>query len=169
MIKKFLFAFILIILFPTFSHSFDLYIHSVKAPLYQKPFIGSKTIIELKKGTKIIGIEEKAQWYRVKYKNKNGWVYKLMVKKTPPLETKGLFARLKSLFHKVHMLREKSRRRPSSYTTTAAARGLRDKRKRFADKYRLNYPALEKIESIVISDNEALEFLRRGISNEKNN
>jgi len=166
MIKKFLILTVLIILFPTFSYCFDLYVHSVKAPLYQTPSIGSKKIIELKKGAKVIGIEEKTSWYKVRYEGKDGWVYKLMVKKTPPLETKGLFTRLKSLFRRIHVLREKSRRRPSSYTTTAAARGLRDKRQRFADKYRLDYEALEKIESIEISDNQALEFLTKGVSNE---
>jgi len=168
MIKKLIIFTILIILFPTFSYSFDLYVHSVKAPIYQEPFISSKKIIELKKGTKVIGIEEKANWYRIRYGGQSVWVYKLMVKKTPPLETKGLFGRLKTLAHKVQALREKSRRRPSSYTTTAAARGLRDKRKRFAEKYRLDYDALEKVESIEISNTEALEFLMKGVSNEEN-
>jgi len=163
MIKKFIIFTTLIILFPTFSYSFDLYVHSVKAPIYQAPSIGSKKIIELKKGTKVTGIEENANWYKIRYGGQNVWIYKLMVKKTPPLETKNLFARLKTLAHKVQVLREKSRRRPSSYTTTAAARGLRDKRKRFADKYRLDYDALEKIESIEISDTEALEFLMKGV------
>ena len=166
MIRKFLYSFILIVLFPAISHSFELYVHSIKASLYQAPSISSKEIIELKKGTKVIGTQEKANWYKVRYEDKDGWVYKLMVRKTPPLETKRLFARLKSLFHRIHELREKSRRRPSSYTTTAAARGLRDKRQRFADKYGHDYDALEKIESIEISDTEALEFLMSGVSNE---
>ena len=168
MIKKFIIFTILIILFPTFSYSFYLYVNSFKAPIYKAPFIGSKKIIELKKGTKVTGIEEKSDWYRIRYGGKNGWVYKLMVRKTPPLETKSLFGRLKTLAHKVRVLREKSRRRPSSYTTTAAARGLRDKRKRFAEKYRLDYDALEKVESIEISNTEALEFLMKGVSNEEN-
>jgi len=166
MIKKLVYSFILIILFPAISYSFDLYVHSVKAPLYRTPSISSKEIIELKEGTKIIGIEEKANWYKVRYKDKDGWVYKLMVRKTPPLETKNLYVRLRSLFRRIHVLRESSRRRPSSYTTTAAARGLRDKRQRFADKYGHDYDALEKIESIEISDTEALEFLMQGVSNE---
>lgn len=166
MIRKFLYSFILIILFPAISYSFDLWVHSFKAPLYQTPSISSKKIIELEKGTNVIGIEEKENWYKVKYKGKDGWVYKLMVRKTPPLETKDLFAKLKSLFHKTDVLREKSRKRPSSYTTTAAARGLREKRQRFADKYGHDYDALEKIESIEISDTEALEFLMSGVSNE---
>ena len=164
--RKFVVLAFLFILFPTLSYSFDLYVHSVKASLYQAPSIGSKKIIELKKGSKIVCIEEKTNWYKVRHKGKDGWVYKLMVRKSPPLETKGLFTRLKSLFWRVRMLRERSRRRPSSFTITAAARGLRDKRQRFADKYRLDYEAVEKMESIEISDNQALEFLMKGVSNE---
>jgi len=166
MIRKLILFAVLIILFPTFCYSFDLYVHSAKAPLYQAPSIGSKKVTNLKKGTKVIGIEEKENWYKVEYEGKDGWVYKLMVKKAPPLETKGLFARLKASFRKVAVLRAKSRRRPSSYTTTAAARGLKDKRSRFAQKYELDYDALEKMESINISDAEALEFLAQGVSNE---
>jgi len=166
MIQKLVVLTILLILFPALSYCFDLYVHSVKAPLYQTPSMGSKKIIELKKGAKVTGIEEKANWYKVRHEGKDGWVYKLMVRKEPPMETKGLFDRLKSIFRRIDVLREKSRRRPSSYTTTAAARGLRDKRQRSADKYRLDYDAVEKIESVEISDTEALEFLTKGVSHE---
>lgn len=163
MIRKCVYAFILIILFPTISHAFDLYVHSAKAPLFQAPSIGSKKIIELKKGAKLIGIEERANWYRVEYDNKNAWVYKLMVRKAPPLDRKAVSDK------QVEELAYKARRRPSSFATTAAARGLREKRKRFSDKYALDYYALEKMESIKISDDEALEFLMRGVSNEEKN
>lgn len=169
MIGKFLIASLIIIFSPGLSYCFDLYVHSVKAPLYRAPSMGSKKITNLKKGTKIVGIKQKANWYKVKYRGRNGWVYKLMVRKTPPIDNKKLFGRLKSLFKRISALRAKSRRRPSSYTTVAAARGLRDKRKRSSDKYEYNYEALEKIESIEISDDEAMGFLMQGISNGKNN
>jgi len=164
--RRFVVLTFLFILFPTLSYSFDLYVHSVKAPLYQAPSIGSEKVIELKKGSKIVGVEEKENWCKVRYKNKELWVYKLMVKKTPPLEAKGVFTRENLLPQQVRALKEKSRRRPSSFTTTAAARGLRDKRQRFADKYRHDYEAVEKMESTEISDNQALEFLMKGVSNE---
>jgi uncharacterized protein YgiM (DUF1202 family) len=167
MIRKILFAFILIMLCPALSYSFDLYVHSVKAPIYATPSMSSEKLTEIPKGTKLTGTSENPSWYEVQYKNVNGWVYKLMVKKSPPMEKTGVFSRLKSLYHKIHTLREKSRRRPSSFTTTAAARGLREKRERFSDKYQLAYTSLERLESIEISDNEALEFLTKGVSDEK--
>jgi len=167
MIKKLLFAVILIMLCPALSYSFDLYVHSVKAPIYATPAMSSEKLTEIPKGTKLTGTGENPSWYEVRYKDVHGWVYKLMVKKSPPMEKVGVFSRLKSLFHKIHTLRGKSRRRPSSFTTTAAARGLREKRERFSDKYQLAYTSLERLESIEISENEALEFLTKGVSNEK--
>jgi hypothetical protein len=167
MMRKTVFAFILLMLCPALSYSFDLYVHSVKAPIYATPSMSSKKLAEIPKGTKLIGTSENPSWYEVQYNDINGWVYKLMVKKSPPLEKTGIFSRLKSLFHKIHTLRGKSRRRPSSFTTTAAARGLRDKRERFSDKYQLAYSSLERLESIEISDNEALEFLTKGVSDER--
>ena len=167
MMKKLSFAVILIMLCPALSFSFDLYVHSVKAPIYTTPAMSSEKLMEIPKGTKLIGTSENPSWYEVQYKDIHGWVYKLMVKKSPPMEKAGIFYRLKSLFHKIHTLRGKSRRRPSSFTTTAAARGLREKRKRFSDKYQLAYSSLERLESIEISENEALEFLTKGVSDEK--
>jgi hypothetical protein len=167
MIKKLLFAFIVIMVCPALSYSFDLYVHSVKAPIYTTPAMSSEKLMEIPKGTKLIGTSENPSWYEVQYKDVHGWVYKLMVKKSPPMEKTGIFSRLKSLFHKIHTLRGKSRRRPSSFTTTAAARGLREKRERFSDKYQLAYTSLETLESIEISENEALEFLTKGVSDEK--
>ena len=160
MIKKTIHFFILMILLPATSYSFDLYVHSVKAPLYQAPSIGSTKLIDLKKGEKIIGIKEKTGWYEVEYKNKRGWIYKLMLRKTPPLDQKDLHDK------DIEELAHKARRRSSAFTTTAAARGLKEKRKRFADKYQFDYDSLDKMESIQISDEEANEFLMRGVSDE---
>lgn len=161
MIKKATLFFILIILLPASSYCFDLYVHSVKAPLYEAPSIGSTRLMELEKGQKIIGIKEKAGWYEVKYRSIRGWIYKLMARKTPPLDKRDVYGK------QIEELSNRARRRPSAFTTTAAARGLKEKRRRFANKYQLDYDALEKMESIEIGDKEAFEFLMRGVSDEK--
>jgi hypothetical protein len=83
-----------------------------------------------------------------------------MARRTPPLDKKDVYGK------QLEELADKARRRPSAFTTTAAARGLKEKRRRFADKYQLDYDALEKMESIQISDQEASEFLMRGVSDE---
>ncbi len=152
------------IIFSTPSYAYDLYVHSVKAPVYVAPDIRSGKIVEIGKGTKITGLKEKGYWHKVTYKGKKGWIYKFMVKKEPLLNKKNIYARLKSFFRKVEGRSGKSRRRSSSYTATAAARGLKEKRKRFADKHYLDYSAVEKMESIEINDNEAMDFINRGVS-----
>ncbi len=167
MLRRILCFFIVFLFFPFFSSfGFDLYINSIKAPVYKSPSIGSEKMVVLSKGTSLTGIELKSNWYHVKYKNIEGWVYKLMAKKTPPLNGKKIYAMNKVSKEQMKNLAGKARRRPSSYATTAAARALRNKDKHFSKEYSLNFVALEKIESIEISDEEALEFLSKGISDE---
>lgn len=160
MIKKAVVFIALLVLLPALSYSFDVYIHSVKAPLYQTPAIGSVKLTEMKKGEKVLGVNEKPGWYEVIYKGKKGWIHKLMARKKPPLDKKDVYGK------QIEELTDKARRRPSAFTTTAAARGLKEKRRRFADKYLLDYDAVEKMESIKISDEEASKFVMEGVSNE---
>lgn len=149
--------------FPAISLAVDLYVQSAKAPIYLAPDAGSGKLAEVKKGTKINGISEKGYWYNVSYKNKKGWMYKFMVKKEPPVDSTSLYSKLRSLFRKYELFSDRSRRRSSSYSATAAARGLKAKRKRFADQYRLDYTALGKMEASEASDNDALKFISKGV------
>ena len=64
-------------------------------------------------------------------------------------------------------LESKARKRPSAYTTTASARGLKAKRDRFASQYKSDYHALEQMESMAITMEEADKFLTDGMNNEK--
>lgn len=161
--KRLITVFFLIALLPTYAHSYAVYVHSVNAAIYKKPTMKSKKIIKLKEGDKVNVIREKGAWFQVKTKRGKGWVYKFMVNKAPVTKTEKLYSRLRSFFYKIESVSGKSRRRPSSYTATAAARGLREKRKHFAEKYNADYESLEKIESIEISNEQALEFLRQGV------
>ena len=149
-----------IICFPAASSAYDLYIQAVKAPIYLAPDISSGKIAELEKGEKITGIMEKGYWHKVELNGKTGWIYKFMVKSEPPINRSSLYARLSSVFQKFEASSNQSRKRSSSYTATAAARGLKEKRVRFAQRYSLNYEAVEKMESIGITDDEAMEFLK---------
>ncbi len=164
--------FLIIFLFPAQSYAFNAYVHSTNAAVYKSPSMRSKKITTLEKGIKIEVTKTKGAWYRIKPKTKSGhtgWVYKFLVSKKPVTKSSKLYSRLKSFFYKIESISKKSRRRPSSYTSTAAARGLREKREHFAKKYKADYKSLEKIEAIEISDKAAMEFLWEGVKNEKNN
>ena len=149
-----------LILLPSAGYSFDLYVHSTKAPLFKEPAVDSEKIAEIKKGTLLQGIGENGNWYNVKHENLSGWIFKLIVKKTKPVDKKDISK------DQVSELSEKARKRPSAFSTTAAARGLKDQRERPSDKYILDYESLEQIESIEISDEEAETFLKQGVANE---
>lgn len=169
--KYFLF-FLLIVLLPAHSYAFSAYVQSTSAAVYKSPTMRSTKITSLSKGAKLEVKKSHGAWYRIESKTQGdhtGWVYKFMVRKKPVTNSSKLYSRLQSFFYKIESISKKSRRRPSSYTSTAAARGLREKRKHFARKYNADYASLEKIEAIQISDKEALAFLWEGVKNEKNN
>ncbi len=160
---------VMIILCPSESFSYDLYVHSIKASVYLMPDSGSQKLFTVAKGDKLTGLKQIGYWYKIVYSGKIGWIYRFMVRKTQPVQKQDIYGRFKSLFRKYEAFSARSRRRPSSYTAAAAARGLKEKRKRFAVKYHLDWDALEKIEAMDISDMEAITFLNKGISNEQNN
>jgi hypothetical protein len=137
-----------------------MYIHSAKAPVYSRPNIQSEKIMELKTGMEIIVLEEKGFWCKMTHNEIPGWIFKLMVRDTPPKEFR------KININQLAELESKARKRPSAYTTTASARGLKTKRDRFADQYKNDYSALEQMESLVISGEEADKFITDGMINE---
>ncbi|MBA4367390.1 MAG: hypothetical protein C0403_07090 [Desulfobacterium sp.] len=137
-----------------------MYIHSAKAPVYSRPNIQSEKIMELKTGMEIIILEEKGFWYQMTYNEIPGWIFKLMVRDTPPKEFYEIDV------NQLAELESKARKRPSAYTTTASARGLKTKRDRFASQYKNDYNALEKMESMVISREDADKFITDGMINE---
>ena len=133
-----------------------IYVRSAKAPLLEKPAIGSTALLNLPRGTPVTRIMEDGIWYKVIYKDQTGWLCKLMTGSTPPSTIQG------QPETELEKISGSARKRPSAFTTTAAARGLMDKRKRFASKYKLDFSALEKIEAMEITDDEIQDFLRVG-------
>ncbi|HSO66435.1 MAG TPA: SH3 domain-containing protein [Desulfatirhabdiaceae bacterium] len=138
-----------------------MYIHSVKAPVYADSNNQSEKIMELKTGEKIHVLEEKGFWYLIAHGEKTGWIFKLMVRDKPPADFREINV------NQMAELESKARKRPSAYTTTASARGLKAKRDRFAGQYKNDYYALEQLESMVIPVEEADKFIADGMNNEK--
>jgi len=139
-----------------------MYVHSAKAPVYSQPNIQSEKVMELKAGMKILVLEEKGFWYHMVHRENTGWIFKLMVRDNPPKNYRKINV------SQLEDLTSKARRRPSAYTTTASARGLKKKRDRFASQYKNDYHALENMESMLITTEEADNFIRDGVINEKN-
>ncbi len=163
---------LIIALFPAQSYAYKAYVHSMNAAVFKTPSMRSKKIATLDKGEKLEVEKAQGAWYKVNSisgGDKTGWIYKFMVRNKPITNSSKLYSKLRSFFYKIESISKKSRRRPSSYTSTAAARGLREKRRHFAEKYKADYISLEKIEAIQISNKEAMIFLWEGVKNEKHN
>lgn len=166
---KRIFLFIILGIFiPSVSFAYTAYVHSSHADVYTKPSMSAQKSSQLVKGDKVNVIQKTGTWCEIEHTAGKGYVYAFLLKKEEVKTKDRLYSRLRSFFSKIESVSSKSRRRPSSYTATAAARGLRDKRKHFATLYESDYDTLEKFEGIKISEDEAYDFIRKGVTNEKN-
>ncbi len=132
-----------------------LYVQSLKAPLLSEPKLGSKELASIRKGESLKVIEKREGWFKVEYKNTQGWVSSLLLSNQEPMEKVSVFEEDKSL-------KETARRRASSYTTAAAARGLLEDRARVSQKYMLDLSSIKWLEGIKIEEEEVLKFSEEG-------
>ncbi len=147
-----------IVLSLTFSLSFAseiLYVQSLKAPLLSEPKLGSKELASIRRGESLKVIEKREGWFKVEYKNTQGWVSSLLLSNREPMEKVSVFEEDKSL-------KETARRRASSYTTAAAARGLLEDRARVSQKYMIDLSSIKWLEGIKIEEEEVLKFVEEG-------
>ncbi len=153
--KKLAFILALLIAAPISVFAGDvMYVMSKRAKLLSSPAFGSKTLENFSKGEKIIAIEKKANWYKVIYNDKTGWVSRLSVSSHPPLKRSRRMAKADK------KLMNNSRRRASSVSTTAAVRGLTDiDRSRVSNDERMDYASVELMENYQISDDEIVAFM----------
>ena len=143
----------------------SVYVTSVKTNVYAKPLTNSTIIKTVKRGDKLTFVEIKKAWILVKLGSKKGWVKKLFVSTKKPGKKLSILSKAKSNKN-VH-----ARKRASSDVTAASARGLSQQNERGLSRYRGNrsmlgiaegYAALEKMESILISEDTLLLFLTEG-------
>lgn len=130
-----------------------LYVQGLKAVLYAEPRLGAARVAEVGQGEALTELEAAGGWYRVQAGNRVGWVSRLAV----GTQAKG--GEVKLLAAEGEALETGARRRASSFTTAAAARGLAEDRARISQKYRVDYPGVEAMERPTVSTEEALAFI----------
>ena len=135
----------------------DLFVQSVKAPILANPALGSPKVAEAVKGEALKETEKKDNWYKVSYKDKTGWVSKLLVGPKPPA------SKVSILEETEEQVEKGARKRASAFTTAAAARGLAEERARLSDKFKVDYNGVEMMEAIRITDEEASRFIQEGV------
>ncbi len=145
----------LVLMTPVISHAEDiLYVMSKRAKILSSPEFGSKTIVNVLKGEKLVTVDKNTNWYKVKYEDKTGWLSRLSVSYHPPMKRKR---RIASVDRK---LLENSRRRASSVSTTAAIRGLSQiDRSRGEGQDAMDFASLERMENVQIEDAAIFAFI----------
>jgi hypothetical protein len=132
----------------------EYYVQSVKAKVLAGKTFKSPVLGEVAKGYKFVSSGKEGGWVKVKYKNSEGYVSSLLLSPNPPLDKAGVIKGDDA------EIKQGVRRRASSYTSAAAARGLaQDDRRRMNREERADYISLEKIESFTVSQEEISKFM----------
>lgn len=132
----------------------DLFVQSTTAPLLAAPSLAGEKLMELKQGTKVTGIKKEGMWQKIRYNQKTGWIYRLMLGQNPPLTRDDIPT------DQMDQMAESARKRPSAYASTAAARGLMNQRKRLGQKLKYDFNALEKMERYAADKEKTLNFIK---------
>ncbi len=132
----------------------EYYVQSLKAKVMSGTSFKSPILGEVDKGFKFISTGKQGSWIKVRFKDRDGYVSSLVLATHPPLPKAGVIKAEDA------DIKKGVRRRASSYTSAAAARGLaQDDRKRLGKEERADYDALDKIESFKLSPEEIARFM----------
>lgn len=151
--KNFLLA--LGLTFTQISHSADLFIKSLKAPLLKEAKISSEVLRHLERGEKVSAGASDGVFFQVMVSDKKGYVNKLFLSDKPMAEKK-------SLLDMDVDISTKARKRASGFTSAAAARGLKEDSdqifKTLGDE--INLAEFKKLESFLVSAKVGLDFIQ---------
>lgn len=132
----------------------EYYVQSVKAKVMSGPSFKSGIISEVPRGHKLTSSGKEGFWVKVRISDKDGYVSSLLVATHPPFEKTGVIKGEDA------EIKQGVRRRASSYTSAAAARGLaQDDRRRLSKEEKIDYESLEKMEAFTLSSDEVTRFM----------
>jgi hypothetical protein len=135
----------------------DSYVRSMKAKVMAAPNFKAVVIGEASRGSRLTTLAREGSWIKVRYYGKEAYVPSILVSSSPPIAKVGLIKAEDAEFQ------QGVRRRASTYTSAAAARGLAaDDRRRLSGDDKLDYDALEKVEKYAVSEAELLRFMEGG-------
>ena len=149
-------TFLLLLLFSsTVFGASERYITSKKASLLAEPKFGAAVVLTLARGTRLVLVEDSADWLLVNAGDARGWISRLVTSETPPLEKETNLDKLDA------NLMQNTRRRASEIAAAGATRGLTASDRGRADKDgALNFEALKRIENQSIDEQELDRFAR---------
>jgi uncharacterized protein YgiM (DUF1202 family) len=152
-----LFFIVLTVCTPSLHAQQMYYVQSMRAKIMSAPSFKSRQVGEVGKGFQLTVLGKEGSWLKVKLGPSAGYVPALLLASTPPRQKQGLIKGEESA------LQHNVRRRASTYTSAAAARGLTaEDRKRLSKEEKADFTSLEKIEAIAIPLEEIVRFSEGG-------
>jgi len=133
----------------------EYYVQSPKAPVWAEPSFQSRPVMEVAKGQQVEQLTAKGGWINVRVKASQGWMLKMTLSEEPPADITA------EQRQALDTLASRARRRSSAYATTAAARGLREKREHFSRQLEMDYDALAKMKSWQADDQQIMDFMKK--------
>jgi hypothetical protein len=134
------------------------YVQSFTTKLFAAPEFGAAVVAGAKRGDALILLEARERWSRVQLGTRSGWVPSLAVSRHVPLRNDTL------LQGAGDTLPANARRRASGATTAGAARGLTYEDRQRADKAGIaDYAAMERMERLSVTEEEAVAFVASGL------
>lgn len=129
------------------------YVQSSKAKILAAPTFSARVVDEVTLGQMLTMKGKQGSWIKVERNGQVGFVSALLLATRPPLN------RVKFIQADATEIKQGVRRRTSSFSSAAAARGLtKDDRKRADVDDNINYKAVYKMEALTISDSEVAQF-----------
>ncbi len=134
----------------------DYYVQSMRAKVMASGSFSARVLGEVTRGEKLPVIGREGFWMKVRYRKHVGYVASLLLAAHPPLQ------RARIIKADASTINQGVRRRASSYTSAAAARGLaQDDRRRLSREEKADYDSIQKMEAIRVSSAE-LDRFREG-------
>lgn len=136
------------------SHAESFYfVQSETAKIMSQPSFKSEILSNVSSGEKLVATGKEGNWIKVAVDGKTGYISALLVSTHAPIKKVGV---IKADSAEID---QGVRRRASSYSSAAAARGLtKDDRKRADEENKANYNAVKKMESVVVKEDAVTEF-----------
>ena len=129
-----------------------LYVQSAAAELKAEPKMSATKITDVKRGDRALIVDKSEKWLKVKVADKEGWLPKLFLSEHKPVGRAELAQDIPANLEKA------SRRRPPSYTVSAATRGLMAETPTGRKGDKMDYAAVKKLEGIKPSTSEIDSF-----------
>jgi uncharacterized protein YgiM (DUF1202 family) len=129
------------------------YVQSVSARVRAEPSFNSKVIATAVKGQKLPSPGKEGGWIKVMVGDQEGYISSLLLSTQPP------FAKTVIIKAEEPEIKQNVRRRASSFSSAAAARGLVDEdNKDDSKENKADYESVKKMESLTIPNDEVNKF-----------